>query len=275
MGGGPDSRKMWLFDQKNNTSDLAFFKSDKLVGRTSPQILSSEIPSDEGNLQILIAGDLLFRVVGTNNYNTGKIYMYDARTGIQNLVEKTADGQTWYEPFSIDLPFKVGQGSESAAFRPELSFNPFEKMLYLVAPQSGKLYRISIESGIFSEIPIPQGNGVSYGASDVEVDTRKNVLYVVARGFAGAWNDSASVNGKIFEFPLGSAAALRSVRVGVNPWQIAVGLVGGVTNLFVTNNADSFDQTDTVSRVETVSFTEVLPRFVTLEQPTGIVVQLK
>lgn len=247
MGGGLEASKLWLFNPKTDASDFSFFGAD--------------LPQGEGNLQILVAGKVLFRVVGVNNFTTSRVYLYSMESGAKLS--------------QFDLPFKVGQGSESAAFRPELSFSPAENMLYIVAPESGKLYRVDVSSGTFTEIPIPQAGTGTFGASDVEVDTSKDVVYVTARGFAGAWLGSASVNGKVFEFPCGSLVPMRSVEVGGTPWQLAVGKVDGVNTLFITNSADNPGPTDTISRVETTSFTEVLPRQVTLEQPTGIAVQLK
>lgn len=247
MGGGSSAAKMWLFNSKTGVSDFSFFGTD--------------LPQGEGNLQILVAGKVLFRVVGVNNFTTSRVYLYSMESGAKLS--------------QFDLPFKVGQGSEAFAFRPELSFSPAENMLYVVAPESGKLYRVDVSSGAFTEIPIPQAGTGTFGASDVEVDTSKDVIYVTARGFAGAWLGSASVNGKVFEFPCGSLVPTRSIGVGVAPWQLAVGKVDGANTLFITNNADSAGPTDTISRVETTNFTEVLPRQVTLEQPTGIAVQLK
>ena len=247
VGGGSSATKMWLFNSRTGVSDFSFFGAD--------------LPQGEGNLQILVVDKVLFRVVGVNNFTTSRVYLYSMENGAKLS--------------QFDLPFKVGQASEAFAFRPELSFSPAENMLYVVAPESGKLYRVNVGSGVFTEIPIPQAATGTFGASDVEVDTSKDVIYVTARGFAGAWLGSASVNGKVFEFPCGSLVPARSVGVGVAPWQLAVGKVDGVNTLFITNSADSPGPTDTISRVETASFTEVLPRQVTLEQPTGIAVQLK
>lgn len=247
MGGGSSAAKMWLFNSKTGVSDFSFFGTD--------------LPQGEGNLQILVAGKVLFRVVGVNNFTTSRVYLYSMESGAKLS--------------QFDLPFKVGQGSEAFAFRPELSFSPAENMLYMVAPESGKLYRVDVSSGVFTEIPIPQAGTGTFGASDVEVDTSKDVIYVTVQGFAGAWLGSASVNGKVFEFPCGSLVPTRSTGVGVGPWQLALGKVDGVNTLFITNSADNPGPTDTISRVETTNFTEVLPRQVTLEQPTGIAVQLK
>lgn len=248
MGGGDNAKtKMWLYDQRTQTSNFTFFGQD--------------LPQEEGNLQILIAGKVLFRVVGVNNFMTSKVYLYNVESGVKMS--------------QFDLPFKVGQASAVAAFRPELSYSPEENALYLAVTELGTLYRVDVDSGAYTQIQIPQGTSGTYGASDVEVDTARRAVYVSALGYAGAWYASASVNGKVFEFPFGAGQPSRSIEIGMSPWQMAVGVSDGAKTIFVTNSYMTPELPGSISRVNVESFTETLPRIRTLGQPTGIALQLK
>lgn len=247
MGGAFHMTKMWLYDQRTQVSDFMFFGQD--------------LPQGEGNLQILIAGKVLFRVVGTNNFSTTRVYLYNMDSGAKLS--------------QFDLPFKTGRESDTTAFRPELSYSPEENALYLVVTEFGTLYRVDVGSGAYTQIQIPQGTSGSYGVSDVEVDTARRVVYVSALGYAGAWYASASTNGKVFEFPFGAVQPSRSLEIGMGPWQMAVGVLDGVKTIFVTNSYQTVELPGSISRVNVESFTETLPRITTLGQPTGIALQLK
>lgn len=250
-GSGWAMGKLWVYDPKTNSSDFGFF--------------GPELPVEEGNLQLLVTQDnnKLFRMVGRNSFTTSRLYTYDLLSGAKV-------GQPY------DLPFATGQGSESAAYRPELAFSPEDNKLYIVAPEAGRLYWLDLTSRLHGEILIPQGNGIAYKATDVEVDSAKRMVYVSVSGD----NGQALVNGKVLGFPFGSSVVTRSVQVGKGPWQMALAAIDDKNTIFVTNAADdtapvSQGSPDTVSQVDTNSFTEVLPRFPTLNQPTGIVVELK
>lgn len=247
MGGALQSSKIWLYDQRTQTSDFTFFGQD--------------LSQEEGNLQILIAGKVLFRVVGVNSFTTTKVYLYNMDSGARIS--------------QFDLPFKTGRASDTTAFRPELSYSPEENALYLVVTEFGTLYRVDVGSGAYTQIQIPQGTSGTYGASDVEVDIARRVVYVSTLGFAGVWYTSASTNGKVFEFPFGASQPSRSIEIGMGPWQLAVGVLDGVKTIFVTNNYQTAELPGSISRVNVESFTETLPRIPTLGQPTGIILEMR
>lgn len=215
--------------------------------------------SVESALAARIEGDVFFRVLAEANFASARVEAWDLRSN------------TRLASYTLPVPLAT---SDSSSFLPEISYSPTRNILYIVAVQSGLLVTLNMGTGQYNQYTFP-GN---YGARDIEVDSARDVAYLVMRAtFSGsnAANDTVG-RSRIYELNLANLNVTRQVEIGIGGWQIAMAPVTGYMNLFVTNYADGLgaNEDDSFSQVTTSTFTEVR-KLTTLNQPTAIHVQLQ
>jgi hypothetical protein len=232
---------------------------------TTPTIFIGAQGDGTAFVEATVAGrvenDVLFRVLAVNNFSAARVEAWDLRTGVR----------------LVNYPLNTSITTAAIAnwYRPEISYHPNTNRLYVNSVEFGRLYYVDLDNGDAREILLPNE---SFKPRDIEIDSARNVAYVAMRASSlggNAADDVGFTNGKLYELNLSTNAISRAVGVGIGPWQIALGQVSGVTQVFVTNAADGAGTTeDSVSQVTVSNFTQTrklrLPN-----QPTGISVELQ
>ena len=246
--------RAWVLDHKlpvNNNPGIFIQPFTTTQSNNNQQV--------EAALAGRIEGDVFFRVLAENNFAGSRIEAWDLRTNTRLI--------------SYSLPLRLADLALPNSHRPEISYSPRRNTLYIVAVQSGLLITLDIGTGLYNQYQFP-GN---YGARDIEVDTAREVAYLVMRAtFSGsnAANDTTG-RSKVYEVNLANLVVSRQVEIGIGGWQLATAPVAGFMNLFITNTADGpgANEPDSLSQVTTSTFTEVR-KLPTLDEPTAIHVQL-
>jgi hypothetical protein len=207
-----------------------------------------------------VENDVLFRVLAVNNFTGARVEAWDLRTGTRIV--------------NYPLNVRITTAANSNWYRPEISYNPNSNRLYVNAVEFGKLYYVDLDNGDAREILLPVE---AFKPRDIEIDSARNVAYLAMRASSASGNaidDVDNANSKLYELSLSTNSVGRAAALGRGAWQIALGQVNGVTQVFVTNAADGAGTTeDSVSQISVLNLTQVrklpLPN-----QPTGVVVEL-
>lgn len=225
----------------------------------------------DSHVQGAIYGDAFFRVIALNpnrvngEFPQTRVEVYDIPTRTQRAV------------YTINKQLANGGGIFGA--RPQISFDPRSNSLWFATIYDGSLGWLDLNSGVFTNVPILQESGIAVGATDVEVDSAQNKLYVSLARFQAVWQGAGTpwVNGSLAEIDLATKQITRQTSVQVYPWSVAVLPTATGTFVSVTNNArqtDSDGNFGTVSIIEIASFTEV-SRMRTQRQPGPMAVDFK
>ena len=220
--------------------------------------------SVDAHTQGAISGNTLFRVLSINGHTQTKVEVYDIPTRTQRA--------------SYIVNKKLASGGGIFGARPQISFDPRANTLWFATIFDGSLGYLDLTSGTFTNVPISQEAGVSVGATDVEVDTSRNVAYVSIARFQAVWQGAGTpwVNGSLVELDLATKQVVRQATLQVYPWSVAVVPTAKGTFVAVSNNAlqtDGNGNFGTVSIIETTSFNEV-SRMRTQRQPGPTAVEL-
>ncbi|MFZ2152167.1 MAG: hypothetical protein WAV09_03605 [Minisyncoccia bacterium] len=225
----------------------------------------------DSHVQGAIYGDAFFRVIALNpnrvdgEFPQTKVEVYDIPTRTQRAV------------YTINKQLANGGGIYGA--RPQISFDPRSNSLWFATIYDGSLGWLDLNSGVFTNVPISQESGIAVGATDVEVDSAQNKLYVSLARFQAVWKGAGTpwVNGSLAEIDLATKQITRQAPVQVYPWSVAVLPTATGTFVSVTNSATqvvSWGNAGSVSVVDVASFTEV-GRLYTQHFPTATAVDLK
>ncbi len=250
------SGRIWVWDPQNPNDP-------------NPEVLT-QLSTNDRNIEAQLSGrmynDMLFRFVAVNSFQA-------ARLEVWNVVTKLKVAE-------YPINAQVADGGDVQDPRGEFSFDPRRNTVWIASARTGKVYTLDLNNGALQNVPVP-AVGVGCPASvprDVAVDSARDVAFVVvmACGANGLVNYEP---GRVVEVSLETKALTgRSVQVGIAPWSIAIAPLHGVNHLFITNSADGGNNQlgdDSLSVVDTATMTEALPRLVTRNQPTNLVVELK
>lgn len=212
----------------------------------------------DSHIQGAIFGNQLFRVLAVNNLTQTRVEVYDIPSRTQRAT------------YTINK--KMAQDGNIFGRRPEVSLDPTANTLWIATSYDGSLGELNLATGAFTDLPIPQEAGVFVGATDVEVDSVRNKLYVsIAKFHVGWWEGVTLPNGSLFEIDLATKQVTRQVVVQVVPWSVAVLPTSTGTYVAVTNSATV---SSTISIVNVSNFAEVA-RLQTQKQPTAMAVEFK
>lgn len=241
-------------------------KTDQVWDFVAPTGVVPNIDTNvDANVQGAIYGETLFRVLSINGHTQTKVEVYDIPTRTQRA--------------SYIIDKKLANGGGIFGARPEISFDPRTNTLWFVATRDGSLGYLELASGVFTNIPISQEEGVAVGATDVEIDTSRKVAYVSIARFRPVWQGAGTpwVNGSLAEFDLATKQIVRQVPVQVYPWSVSMLPTATGTFVAVTNSANQVvDNVNvgSVSVVDVATFTEA-GRMQTQRFPTVLAVDFK
>lgn len=246
--------RIWIWDPRNPNDP-----NPKVLTQ-----LNTNDPNVEAQLSGRMYGDMLFRFIAVNSFQAARLEVWNVVTEL-----KVAE-------YPINARVADGGGVQSP--RGEYAFDPRRNTVWIASAHAGKVYALNLNNGTLQDVPVP-----AVGAStiplprDVAVDSARDVAYVVVMA-TRADGHATYDPGRVVEVSLETKTLTgRSVQVGIAPWSIAIAPVRGVNHLFVTNSADGGNNQlgdDSLSIVDTATFTEALPRLITRNQPTNLVVEL-
>jgi hypothetical protein len=175
---------------------------------------------------------------------------------------------------------QLANSGQKFGLRPEIAYDVRTNRLWIASSYEGSLGYLDLNSGAYTNVPIPQESGIAVGATDVEVDTARNKLYVSIAKFRPSWLGASTpyVDGALWEIDAVTQTIERRTNLQVYPWNVAILPTPRGVHVAVTNGAtvsgNGVTVPSTVSIIDTATFAEVA-RIQTQNQPTAMAVDLK